>query len=196
MNRIRDDRFALKLWIWLSAAACVAGWLLSAVRWLDFAGYAFSAILAGAVGIFARWRCHRRAAEGCRTPGRWRVLRSASTIRKVLKCGGSPPLFVRGCRRALPLLFLLLAVLVFISGILYPPTNHMGLTYRLPRVLHWLADHGWSWVHAPDPRINDRACDNEWMMAPVLLFTHSDRALFILNFIPFLLLPGLVFSTW
>src|SRR5207245_1355240 len=30
--------------------------------------------------------------------------------------------------------------------------------------------------------------------APLLLFTRSDRELFLLNFIPFLLLPGLVFS--
>ncbi len=42
--------------------------------------------------------------------------------------------------------------------------------------------------------MNDRACGIEWLSAPLLLFTKSDRALFLLNFIPFLLLPGLVFS--
>ena len=45
-----------------------------------------------------------------------------------------------------------------------------------------------------DYRMNDRACGIEWLSAPLLLFTKSDRALFLLNFIPFLLLPGLVFS--
>lgn len=43
--------------------------------------------------------------------------------------------------------------------------------------------------------MNDRACGMEWLMAPVLIFTHSTRGLFLLNFIPFLLLPGLIFST-
>jgi len=42
--------------------------------------------------------------------------------------------------------------------------------------------------------MNDRACGIEWLTAPLLLFTKSDRALFLLNFVPFLLLPGLVFS--
>jgi hypothetical protein len=44
--------------------------------------------------------------------------------------------------------------------------------------------------------MNDRACGIEWLTAPLLLFTKSDRALFLLNFIPFLLLPGLVFSVF
>src|SRR5258705_12461599 len=42
--------------------------------------------------------------------------------------------------------------------------------------------------------MNDRACGIEWLSAPLLLFTKSDRGLFLLNFIPFLLLPGVVFS--
>ena len=44
--------------------------------------------------------------------------------------------------------------------------------------------------------MNDRACGIEWLTAPLLLFTRCDRALFLLNFIPFLLLPGLVFSVF
>jgi hypothetical protein len=44
--------------------------------------------------------------------------------------------------------------------------------------------------------MNDRACGIEWLTAPLLLFTRSDRALFLVNFIPFLLLPGLVFSVF
>ena len=30
----------------------------------------------------------------------------------------------------------------------------------------------------------------------LLLFTRSDRGIFLLNFVPFLLLPGLLFSFW
>ena len=42
--------------------------------------------------------------------------------------------------------------------------------------------------------MNDRPCSLEWLSAPLLLFTRSDRGLFLINFIPFLLLPGLLFS--
>jgi hypothetical protein len=42
--------------------------------------------------------------------------------------------------------------------------------------------------------MNDRPCGLEWLAAPLLLFTRSDRGLFLINYIPFLLLPGLIFS--
>ena len=42
--------------------------------------------------------------------------------------------------------------------------------------------------------MNDRPCGLEWLAAPLLLFTRSDRGLFLINYIPFLLLPGLLFS--
>jgi hypothetical protein len=44
--------------------------------------------------------------------------------------------------------------------------------------------------------MNYSGCDFEWLSAPLLLFTKSDRALFLLNFIPFLLLPGLICSVF
>jgi hypothetical protein len=84
--------------------------------------------------------------------------------------------------------------LIFVGGALYAPSTHTALTYRLPRVLQWLAEGKWHWIYTSNFRMNDRACGIEWLTAPVLLFTNSDRALFLLNFIPFLLLPGLTFS--
>jgi hypothetical protein len=104
--------------------------------------------------------------------------------------------FLRRFRRPLPLCFAALAVLIFLGGALYAPTNYTGISYRLPRVLQWLAHNQWCWIHTPNYRMNDRACGIEWLTAPLLLFTKSDRALFLLNFIPFLLLPGLVFSVF
>ena len=44
--------------------------------------------------------------------------------------------------------------------------------------------------------MNDRACGIEWLSAPMLLFTHSTRGLFLINFLPFLLLPGFIFSVF
>jgi hypothetical protein len=84
--------------------------------------------------------------------------------------------------------------LILLGGALYPPSNHTALTYRTPRVLQWLAQGHWFWIHTSNYRMNDRACGIEWLSAPLLLFTRSDRGLFLLNFIPFLLLPGLLFS--
>src|SRR6185436_17729541 len=98
--------------------------------------------------------------------------------------------------RWLPGCFVVLAFLMFLSGALYAPTNHTGLTYRIPRVLQWLAHGQWFWIETPNYRMNDRACGMEWLSAPILLFTKSDRLLFLLNFIPLLLLPGLLFSVF
>ncbi len=99
-------------------------------------------------------------------------------------------------RHFLPLSFAVLSLLVFLGGCLYAPTNHTGLSYRVPRVLHWLAEDGWHWIHTPNYRMNNRACGIEWLSAPLLLFTKSDRGLFLLNFLPFLLLPGLIYSSF
>ncbi len=80
-----------------------------------------------------------------------------------------------------------------LSGILYPPLNGDSETYRLPRVLHWLADGQWHWLHAFDARMNVAACGWEWLSAPLFLFTRTDRFLFLINWVSFLLLPGLIF---
>jgi hypothetical protein len=100
----------------------------------------------------------------------------------------------RRFRHWLPGGFLLLAILIFAGAVIYPPTNHAALTYRIPRVLQWLSEEHWFWIHTPNYRMNDRACGVEWLSAPLILFSRSDRLLFLTNFLPFLLMPGLVFS--
>jgi len=161
---------AVKLWIWLAALASLAGWSLSSIGQLNRAGYVVFVGLAAVVLFFCRGKIH---------------------------FGFPPPkIFLRRFRRPLPLAFLVLALLVFVSGVIYPPSNYTGLNYRLARALQWLAHDGWFWIHTPIFRMNDRACGVEWLSAPLLLFTKSDRLLFLLNFIPFLLLPGLVFTVF
>lgn len=169
-------RQAVKLWIIVSALASLAGWTLSALGKLSRTGYVVFAILAVALAWFGR----RRMAPAPPVPV------SGSTLKKLR----------RRFRRFLPAGFAVLATLVFISGLLYAPTDHTAMSYRLPRVLQWLSHGGWFWIHTPNYRMNDRTCGIEWLSAPLLLFTKSDRALFLLNFIPFLLLPGLIFSVW
>ncbi len=162
----------VRLWLWVSVLASAAGWILSALGQLNCPGYA-ACFAIFAVFVFV---CRK---ELVFAPGK-----KISHAQK----------FLRRFRRPLPLCFAVLAFLVFLGGALYPPGNYTGLNYRLARVLQWLAHGQWCWIHTPNYRMNDRACGIEWLSAPLVLFTKSDRLLFLLNFIPFLLLPGLVFS--
>jgi hypothetical protein len=164
----------LKAWIWISVFASVAGWLLSVVGELNYAGYlVFGAVVLGGLwlgrGIFG-WRFSSRFSRWPKI--RWRF------------------------KHWLPAGFAMLALLVFLGGALYPPTNHAAFTYRTPRVLHWLAEGHWYWIHTSNYRMNDRACGFEWLTTPLLLFTKSDRGLFLINFASFLLLPGLIYSVF
>jgi len=162
----------VRLWLWISVLASVAGWSLSALGQLNRPGYAvFFAAFAVLILI-----CRKKLG-----------LVSSKTNSRGKK-------FLRRFRQPLPLSFAVLAFLVFLGGVLYPPGNYTGLNYRVARVLQWLAHGQWCWIHTPNFRMNDRACGIEWLTAPLLLFTKSDRTLFLINFIPFLLLPGLVFS--
>jgi hypothetical protein len=97
-------------------------------------------------------------------------------------------------KRPFPLAFLILSVMAFLGGAIYAPTNYDGLSYRLPRVLQWLAAGHWQWIHTDYPRLNNRACGIEWVSAPLMAILKTDRLLFLINFIPFLFLPGLTFG--
>ena len=97
-------------------------------------------------------------------------------------------------RLLLPAAFFLLAFLALIAGSIYSPNNFDALTYRLPRVLYWLQDNGWSWLHTINVRLNNRATGFEWLIAPQLSLLHTDRLLFLLNYFSFLFLPGLLFN--
>jgi hypothetical protein len=162
----------VRLWLWISVLASVAGWTLSALGQLNRPGYVvFFAVFAAVVFI-------------CR--------KELELVQGKTNSRGEK--FLRRFRRPLPFCFAVLALLVFLGGVLYPPGNYTGLNYRVARVLQWLTHGQWCWIHTPNFRMNDRACGIEWLTAPLLLFTRCDRALFLINFIPFLLLPGLVFS--
>jgi len=41
--------------------------------------------------------------------------------------------------------------------------------------------------------MNVAGCGYEWLVSPIILFTRTDRFLFLINWVSFLLLPGLVF---
>jgi len=189
-------RPCVRLWLWISAFASLAGWALSAAGELNRPGYA---VCLGAAVIFfllLRWKKHstfniqhRTTNEGGRIEniGHWKLNVGCSLF-------PNPKKILRRFRRPLPFCFGALAVLIFLGGAIHAPGNYTGLAYRAGRVLQWLAHGHWFWIHTTDFRMNDRACGIEWLSAPVLLFTQSTRGLFLINFLPFLLLPGLAFS--
>jgi hypothetical protein len=164
---------------YLAAAAwlCAAGWILSWLHQLNAAGYL------GAVGVGALviWAWLRKSA-----PARSRRQTRRSLWLRMRRRFGRP----------LPLLFLVVAVGGFVGGALHQPGNADAVVYRLPRVLQWLMAGQWHWIHTRDFRQNAVGCDVEWLWAPLILFTQSDRLLFLLNAASFLLLPGLLFASF
>jgi len=162
------------IWIWLCAWLNCAGWLLSAIHQLNTVGY-IAALIVWFATLFI-WR----KIFFCTTPPR----SSDSYVRK----------FSRRFKKPFPLAFLMIAALAFLGGAIHAPNNYDGLAYRVPRILQWLAAGQWHWIHTIFPRVNNRACGIEWLTAPVIALSRSDRLLFLLNFIPFLFLPGLIYS--
>jgi hypothetical protein len=168
-KRLRGRLEPAEIWLLASAFFSAAGWVLSFFGELNRVGYVVAFALAMGAFVLILKKSQNTV---------WRMTRIRS----------------QRFRRGLPVLFLLLAILSFLGGALYAPTNYDALSYRLPRALLWLADGHWSWLSANDPRLNTRSMGFEWLMAPMLLFLLSDRLLFLINWISFLLLPGLVFQ--
>jgi hypothetical protein len=167
-------QFLTQAWILGSALLVAAGWLLSACRQLNPVGYAVFLLLAA----LSVWPWGRHA-----WPNAVARQRADGTLRRRFK-------------RPAPKLFLVLAALSLLSGSLYPALNWDTNAYRLPRVLHWLGLGQWHWIHTADARMNIAGCNFEWLASPLILFNHTDRLLFLINWIPYLLLPGLIFSVF
>ena len=161
----------VSLWVWFCAYLNCAGWLLSALHQLNATGYAVA--LAVWFGSLVVW--WKKTPVRIQPSLRWQK-------------------FYRRFRRPFPLAFLILAGMAFLGGALYAPTNYDALAYRLPRILHWLAAGQWHWIHSVFERINNRSCGIEWVSAPIIALFKTDRFLFLINVVSFLLLPGLIFS--
>jgi len=161
------------LWVWFCAYLNCAGWVLSAIHELNVSGYVI-ALLIWFIGV-----------------GVWRKKTSAQFLphtcwRKIR----------RRFQRPLPAIFLIIAALAFLGGALHPPNNFDALTYRLPRMLNWIGAGKWIWIPTVNQRMDYSTTGWEWVAMPLFLLLRSDRALFLLNALGFLLLPGLLFSVF
>jgi hypothetical protein len=160
-------------WIILSAWCAASGWILSLSHALNQIGYTIALIILLS-GLF--FLGSKIEIQG---PTLTRALRKA----------------IHRFRKPLPAIYLLTLILALAGGLLYPPTNYDYLTYRLGRVLHWWAQGQWHWIETNDDRMNISAPGFEWLMMPLFVFTKSDRFFFLINFVSYLLLPGLIFSS-
>lgn len=167
--------FVAEIWMLFSAWCSLSGWGLSLCGWLNTWGYA-AAFVTGCV-FFGIWLRRAEIPRVTRPP--WK---SALTL------------WAKRFRKPLPFLFLAAAILCLVDGILYAPANYDALTYRLPRTFQWLAESHWHWIATLNSRMNYSGAGFEWLMVPLILFTRGVRFLFLLNFIPWLLLPGAVFA--
>lgn len=165
----------LRVWIVLSVVLVSAGWVLSALQQLNRTGYGVVFFLSAAGFCFWQWQ------------SRWRP--RINPVRLFQK-------FRKRFIRPAPMLFLILSAGTFAGGALHPSVNGDSYAYRIPRVLHWLGAEQWHWIHTGDLRMNIAGCGFEWLAAPLILFTHSYQSIFLINWISFLLLPGLIFNVF
>jgi hypothetical protein len=150
-----------------------AGWILSSCGSLNLFGY-IPVVALGLVGTAAIWRTDRRP-RGMRSwHSRWR----------------------NRYRRFLPASYVGLVLLVLLGAALHSPNMYDSLSYRIPRLLNWFAENRWHWIETSDVRMNTRVAGTEWLWAPLIQFTNTDRWLFLPNLVAFLILPGLVFATF
>jgi hypothetical protein len=165
----------VRFWILLSALLVGAGWVLSALHQLNRTGYLLVFVLAG-MALLGWRRKFQRLQKG-------HFSRSA---RK--SC--------RRLRRPAPCFFFILVAMSFLSGAIYLASNPDTAAYRVPRVLHWLGEEHWHYIHTTDQRMNAAGTGWEWLSAPLILFTRGEKILFLINAVSYLMLPGLIFSVF
>lgn len=160
------------VWLIWAAWSSASGWLLSATGALGDTGYLVS--LPALMLPWILWWRHTRPAGP--VPPRRISLR-----------------LLHGRTRWLRVGFQGVAALSLVAALIHVPWSFDAVTYRLPRCLYWLAEGRWYWIGTLDGRLDYSACGLEWQMIPVMLLTKTDRFLFLLSYLPFLLLPGLTY---
>lgn len=159
------------VWIMLSAFFSLGGLVLSLLGQLNRAGCGVLLVIGVVGSIFA----YRRLNGGKWAP---RGLR------------------LRRFKRPFPALYLLCALAAIIGGAVHQPANHDALSYRVPRLLHWIAEGHWHWIGGSDTRMDFTGVGFEALMLPPFAALRTLRFAFLVNAIPYLLMPGLIFSVF
>jgi hypothetical protein len=95
--------------------------------------------------------------------------------------------------RPFPFIYLICALSALVGGAIHLPTNHDALSYRVPRLLHWLSTEQWHHIGGVDTRMDFSGTGFEAMMLPPFAAFHTLRFAFLINAVSYLLLPGLIF---
>jgi hypothetical protein len=163
----------VRAWILLSTLLVSAGWILSALHQLNRPGYGIFFAVAAIAFFFWQQKNH------------WQPWKNfPRQFHKVKK----------RFRRPAPALFLSLVLMTLAAALIYPQSNADANVYRIPRVLHWLGQEQWHWIRTYDLRMNIAGCGYDWLSAPIILFTRITKFLFLINWLSYLMLPGLLFS--
>lgn len=170
-DSIRGSSNLLGQLVLLAAACNASGWILSTAGSLHAPGFA----LAIPFTYFVLIRI-----TGLGYPG-------TGDVRQVLRSA-------RRFAKPLPLGFMVIAVLATLGGLLHAPNNMDALHSRMPRVAHWLMEERWTWFPANNNAQNTRSCGFEWITAPMISLTGTDRFTFLINSVAFLILPGACFG--
>lgn len=158
-------------WLLWSAWCSLSGWGLSAINQLSSWGQlALLPVLFGAIWIW--WKSTASVQNSFPSLIKWR----------------------RRLSQPLPLIYCIIAGLSLLAALVNSnPWSFDASTYRLPRLLYWWWAHHWYWIGTLDHRLDTSSTGFEWQMLPIIELTHSLQFLFLLNWIPFLLFPGLMF---
>ena len=173
--------FFVKGWILVSTWASLVGWSLSLSGRFNQTSYAWSLVF---LGIALALLCGKTKSLCSKT-----FFYPICYLKRLREHPFNPSSW-------LSLLFIFVAFVTLAGGILYPPSNYDAISYRLPRILHWLDIGHWHWIDTSNTRQNYSAPGFEWLMTPLLVFFKTDRLFFFINWISFLLLPGLLFRTF
>lgn len=90
-------------------------------------------------------------------------------------------------------IFVCLCIISLVGGVINSPFGWDAYAYRIPRVLRWLQEERWTWLMAGDSRMDISSVAQEWQMAPLISLFGTDRLIFLTNFIPYCLFPGLIY---
>jgi hypothetical protein len=164
----------LRLWILFCATLAAGGWVLSLFRALNVPGY----LTLLALFVVGAWT--NANFLGVREP--WHFGRF---FRRLLSW-----------RRLLPPLFAAMAVVLLCRGLFIAPFHGDAMSYRIPRMLNWIAEGRWYWIDAQDARLNTRGPVSEWLALPLLLAWRWDHLMFLPNWISLLFFPRLIFQVW
>jgi hypothetical protein len=165
-------RWLLEWFVFAGAWLVAAGWVLSAVRRLGAPGYVAAFIGFAAAGFLA-------VRAGLLLPAPTFVRRQ-----------------FRWPRRWIVRLFACLLLATLVGAATHRISHFDTLSYRVPRILQYLAEGRWHWIHTTEFRMNAVSPGIEWLWTPVFAFGATERWVNGLGSLYYLFLPGLLFGVW